>query len=43
MSRKMKNLSGRIILDFVAFFAMSLAYVVGRTLSGRSKHRDGMI
>jgi hypothetical protein len=43
MSRKMKNFSAKIILDFVAFLAMSAAYLVGRAVSGSSKDRDRMI
>ena len=43
MSRKMKNLSAKILLDFLALFAMSAAYLVGKAFSGRPKGRDGMI
>ncbi len=43
MSRKMRNFSAKMILDFVAFLAMSTAYLVGWALPGSSKHRDRMI
>ncbi len=43
MTRKMKKLSANIILDFVAFLAMSAAYLIGRAITGSSKDRDGMI
>jgi hypothetical protein len=43
MSRKIKNFSGKIILDFLAFFIMSGVYVAGRALAHIKKDKDGMI
>jgi hypothetical protein len=43
MTRKMKNLSGKIILDFLAITLMSAAYLVGKLLSLFFANRDGMI
>jgi len=43
MTRKVKNLSAKIILDFLALFAMSAAYLVGKVLSVLFSNRDGMI
>gem|GEM_PF-2880398 len=43
MSRKIKNLSGKVILDFLAFFVMSGVYIAGKTLASFKKDKDGMI
>lgn len=43
MSRKMKNLSAKILLDFLAFFAMSTVYLVGRALAALFSRRGGML
>lgn len=43
MSRRMKNLSGKIVLDFLAFFVMSGVYVAGRALASFNKNKDRMI
>ncbi|HTC21703.1 MAG TPA: hypothetical protein VK859_12690 [bacterium] len=43
MSRKMKNLSGKMILDLLAFFVMSGLYVAGKTLAPFNKDKDRMI
>ena len=43
MSRKMKNLSARIVLDFVAFLAISMGFIVGRAVARVRKDRDRMI
>ncbi len=43
MSRKMKNFSARIILDFVAFLAISMGYLFGRAYARVRKDRDRMI
>jgi len=43
MTRKMKNFSARIILDFVAFLAISGGYWIGRAVSKVRKNRGGMI
>lgn len=43
MSRKMKDFSAKIILDSLAFLAISVAYLIGRFFSGLFGHHDGMI
>ena len=43
MNRKIKNLSGKMILDFLAFFVMSGVYVAGRALVPFTKDKDRMI
>ena len=43
MTRKMKNFSARIFLDFVAFLAISGGYLIGRAMAKVRKNRDGMI
>jgi|HubBroStandDraft_3_1064219.scaffolds.fasta_scaffold472515_1 hypothetical protein len=43
MRRKMKNLSGKMILDFLAFFVMSGVYVAGKALTPFKKDKDRMI
>jgi len=43
MTRKMKNLSGKIVLDFLAITVMSAAYLAGKVLSFFFTNRDGMI
>jgi hypothetical protein len=43
MSRKIKNLSGKVVLDFLAFFIMSGVYMAGKALAPFSKDKDRMI
>ena len=43
MSRKMKHLSAKIILDFLAFFAISGGYLLGLAVAKVRKDRDRMI
>jgi hypothetical protein len=43
MSWKMKNFSARIVLDLVAFLAISAGYLFSRAVSKARKNHDGMI
>jgi hypothetical protein len=43
MSHKIKNLSGKVMLDFLAFFIMSGVYVAGKAWAPFSKDKDKMI
>lgn len=43
MTRKIKHLSAKVILDFVAFLAISMGYLFGRALVKVRKDRDRMI
>lgn len=43
MTQKMKRLSAKIILDFLALFAISCGYLIGRAYAKVRKDRDGMI
>lgn len=43
MTRKVKNFSARILLDFVAFLAISGGYLIGRAVAKIRKNHDDMI
>ena len=43
MTRKMKHFSAKIILDFVAFLAISGGCLIGLAVAKVRKNRNGMI
>ena len=43
MLRKIKNFAGTIILDFLAFFAMSGFWMMGRALAPVKRQKDRRI